>query len=118
MQDIYFLIELAFALVFIAFVLREYLIFKKGIAITKARAEGQGSRKLDVAGALEQAQFAYDEAIKTREEMIKHGATAEALKPFDDKVKKLKFVVDNRYWIEPFAPYIDDLAKIALRWLK
>lgn len=73
---------------------------------------------LDINMMIENAKMALEETIDIYNEQKKAGATEEQLAPLVKRMNNLKSVVDNEMWIRLAGPYADQLAKIAMKWLK
>lgn len=73
---------------------------------------------LDINSMIENAKMALEETEAIYEEQKKAGATEEQLAPLVKRMNNLKMVVDNEMWIRVAGPYADQIAKIAMKWLK
>lgn len=101
---------------FVYLVLREYWRNKRTQEQRKVYA--QKNQPVDINQMIDAAKDAYEEAMEIYAEQKKAGASAEQLAPLEQRIKKLKWVVDNEFLVRIGAPYADQVAKIVFRWLK
>lgn len=109
-MDYQFLIELFGILAFVAYGLKKgtELVVKRSQALAKHSKNGERSFT-GIQAIVENPDEIIAQLHKLRAEQIKQGANEQTLKPLDERISQVEWVKKNQVWLEPFAPYADEL---------
>ena len=118
-MDYQFLIELFGILAFVAYGIKKgtELVVKRTQAISK-QVKGGDRNFTGISAIVSNPDEILTQLHKIRAEQIKAGADEKSLKPLDERISQVEWVKKNQMWLEPIAPYADELIGAGLKAFK
>lgn len=117
--DYEFLIELGLVLGFVSYGIKKVSEIAGKKVVASAKAKNDKAKDFSgITNLISNVDQIIAQMHKLRADQIKAGAKEDTLKPIDDRLRQLEWIKKNQTWLEPLAPYGDEIASIALSTLK